>query len=323
MIVFSNHALRHSGGIERYLLTLVDGLHRRGVRPTVVARRFDTTLPEYGWVDPVRIRTCGLGGALRDRWFDWRLRRLQRQHGWHPLIALNQTGAADIAVCGGTHPGYLAAIGKTASWRDRLAIMLERRHLENAAVVIAHSGLMAAQVQAFYGIPAAKIEVLYPPVDTQRFHPVCAEQRRVLQHVSDLDRCRESARRELQHATRRGVDRRGAREGTAAVMPASAARGCAATRRPRPASRADGHAQPEPQQIGRPAFADDRQPVAVALQKWQCRHGHHRVADPVAQPDQDDRTDLVVRHLARPAAQGLRVGGGGGVLGALPNHILR
>ena len=156
------------------------GLHQRGIRPTVVTRRFDATLPEYSWVDPVRISTWGLGGALRDRWFDWRLRRLQRQRGWHPLIALNQTGAADIAVCGGTHPGYLAAIGKAASWRDQLAIALERRHLENAAVVIAHSGLMAAQVQAFYGIPVAKIEVLYPPVDTQRFHPVTPEQRRAL-----------------------------------------------------------------------------------------------------------------------------------------------
>ena len=186
MIVFSNHALRHSGGIERYLLTLVDGLHRRGVRPTVVARRFDATLPEYGWVEPVRLRTWGLGGALRDRWFDWRLRRLQRQRGWHPLIALSQTGAADIAVCGGTHPGYLAAIGKTASWRDRLAIALERRHLEGAAVVIAHSGLMASQVRAFYGIPAARIEVLYPPVDTRRFHPVTAEQRLALRRQLGL-----------------------------------------------------------------------------------------------------------------------------------------
>jgi glycosyltransferase involved in cell wall biosynthesis len=180
LIVLSNHALRHSGGIERYLLTLVDGLHARGLRPTVVARRFDTRLPEYGWVDPVRIRTWGLGGALRDRWFDWHLRRLQRQRGWHPLIALNQTAGADIAVCGGTHPGYLAATGKTAGWRDRLAIALERRHLEHAQVVIAHSGLMAAQVQACYGIAAAKIEVLYPPVDTRRFYPVSAEQRLAL-----------------------------------------------------------------------------------------------------------------------------------------------
>lgn len=179
-VVFSNHGLRHSGGIERYLLTLVDALHARGQRPTVVAHRFDRSLPEYGWVDPVLIRTWGLGGALRDRWFDHRLRQLKRAHRWYPLIALSQTAVADIAVCGGTHPGFLEAMARRAGWRDRLAITLERRHLEHAAVVIAHSRLMAEQVQRLHGIPAGKVQVLYPPVDAQRFHPVQAAQRSAL-----------------------------------------------------------------------------------------------------------------------------------------------
>ncbi len=179
-IVFSNHALRHSGGIERYLLTLVEALRQRQIRPMVVARRFDPDLPEFGWVDPVRIQTWGLGGALRDRWFDQRLRRLKQQQGWYPLIALNQTAAADIAICGGTHPGFLAATDKRPGWKDRLAIALERRHLENAAVVIAHSKLMADQVQQFYCIAKTKVQVLYPPVDRQRFHPVLPAQRRAL-----------------------------------------------------------------------------------------------------------------------------------------------
>ncbi len=179
-LVLSNHGLRHSGGIERYLLTLVDGLRQRGIRPTVVAHKFDTSLPEYRWVDPVLIRTWGLGGALRDRWFDHRLRRLKTQHDWYPLIALSQTAAADIAICGGTHPGYLAAINKTAGWKDRMTITLERRHLQGASVVIAHSQLMADQVQQFYGLAADKVQVLYPPVDTQRFYPVPEVQRRAL-----------------------------------------------------------------------------------------------------------------------------------------------
>jgi glycosyltransferase involved in cell wall biosynthesis len=190
-IVLSNHGLRHSGGIERYLLTLVDALHARDLRPIVVAHKFDTNLPEYAWVDPVHIRTWGLGGAWRDRWFDARLRRLKARHGWYPVVALSQTSVADIAICGGTHPGYLAAIGRTPTWKDRLAIALERRHLEHAAVVIAHSALMARQVQAFYGINPSKVEVLYPPVDTQRFRPVVAEQRQQLRVQLGLphDRC--------------------------------------------------------------------------------------------------------------------------------------
>ena len=185
-VILSGHALRQSGGIERYLLTLVGGLHARGIRPTVVARRFDTALPEYGWVEPLRLACMGLRGVLRDLWFDRRLRALKRRRGWRALIALSQTGAADIAVCGSTHPGYLEAMQRRAGWSDRLAIGLERRHFQGAAVVIAHSRLMADQVQRFHGVPAERIEVLYPPVDERRFHPVSPERRRALRTALGL-----------------------------------------------------------------------------------------------------------------------------------------
>lgn len=190
-LVLSNHGLRHSGGIERYLLTLVDALHAQGQRPTVVAHKFDNRIAEYAWVNPVRIRTFGLGGALRDRWFDWQLRRLKASHDWYPVVALSQTAAADIAICGGTHPGFLSAVGQTPTWKDKLAIELERRHLHNAALVMAHSHFMARQVQQFYGVPANKIRVLHPPVDTQRFHPVDDAQRLALKRKLGLpiDRC--------------------------------------------------------------------------------------------------------------------------------------
>ncbi|MBI5924988.1 MAG: glycosyltransferase family 4 protein [Aquabacterium sp.] len=190
-LVLSNHGLRHSGGIERYLLTLVDSLHARGLRPTVIAHKFDKSIAEYAWVNPIHIRTWGLGGALRDRWFDARLRRLKARHQWFPLIALSQTSAADIAICGGTHPGYLAAINQTPSWKDKLAIALEAKHLGHASVVIAHSELMARQVKQFYGVEPSKVDVLYPPVDTQRFHPVSAQRKQALREQLGLppDRC--------------------------------------------------------------------------------------------------------------------------------------
>lgn len=190
-LVLSNHGLRHSGGIERYLLTLVDGLHAQGMQPTVVAHKFDPSIPQYQWIRPVHIRTWGLGGALRDRWFDARLRRLKARHHWYPVVALSQTAAADIAICGGTHPGYLSTLDRAPSWKDRLAMALERQHLTHASVVVAHSQLMARQVQQYYGVAADKIDVLYPPVDTQRFHPVSVERRRELRDKLGLphDRC--------------------------------------------------------------------------------------------------------------------------------------
>lgn len=168
-LVFSNHGLRAAGGIERYLLTLVQGLHARGQRPVVVAKRFDTSIAEYNWVDPVQVHVGWLPGKLRDAWFDLRLRQLKQRHGWFPLIGLNQTGASDIAICGSNHPAHLAAMGRTPDWSDRLKLRVERDHVQRARMVVAHSQLIAQQTVAHHGIDAAKVQVAYPPVDTTRF----------------------------------------------------------------------------------------------------------------------------------------------------------
>ena len=172
-LVISNHALRHAGGIEAYLRTLVRGLHARGIRPTVVAKKFDRSLEECAWVDAVAVSMFGIPAKLRDRWFDLRLRRLKARHGWFPVIALNQTAAADIAVCGSNHPAHLAAMGiERVGVADRWKIELEHAHLARSRVVVAHSQLLADQVVAHYGIPPQKIVVAHPPVDTARFSPV-------------------------------------------------------------------------------------------------------------------------------------------------------
>ncbi len=184
--VFCNHGLRRSGGIEQYLLTLVETLHAQGQRPTVVAKRFDAALPAARWVDPVRVRTFGLPASLRDAWFDHRLQVLKARQRWFPLIALNQTGAADIAICGSNHPAYLAAMGQAVRWSDRLAIRRERAHLGCARVVIAHSQLLADQAVQWHGIAADKIVVAHPPVDAARFSPVSEQQRMVLRQKLGL-----------------------------------------------------------------------------------------------------------------------------------------
>ena len=170
-LCISNHGLRHSGGIERYAVTLVRGLHALGVRPTVIAKTFDTTLPEYAWVDALPVRMTGVPSKLRDLYFDWRIRRFKQRRDLGPLIACNQTGAADIAICGSTHPGYLAAMGLSADRSDGWKIALEHAHLVNAQFIVAHSRRMADEVQRFHAIAPGKIRLMYPPVDAERFSP--------------------------------------------------------------------------------------------------------------------------------------------------------
>lgn len=171
-LAISNHALKPGGGIERYALTLVRGLHEAGVQPVMIAKAFDRELPEFGWVEPLQVNVRWLPGKLRDAWFDLRIRAIKRHRRLFPLVACNQTGAADIAICGSTHPGYLEAMGETPGRSDELKIATERAHLGRAKIVLAHSRLMASQAQRFYGVPDERIRLLYPPVDAQRFSPV-------------------------------------------------------------------------------------------------------------------------------------------------------
>ena len=170
-LALSHHALKPGGGFERYAASLVRGLHMRGLRPTFIARTFDERLPEVAWVEPIRVRLGGVPHAVCDHVFDWRIGVIKRRLGLAPLVSCNPTRHADIAVCGGTHPGYLVAMGERAGLRDRWKIALERAFYQRAAIIVAHSLAMKDEIAHFYGIRGAKVQLLYPPVDKARFHP--------------------------------------------------------------------------------------------------------------------------------------------------------
>jgi glycosyltransferase involved in cell wall biosynthesis len=176
-LALCNHALRNSGGIERYALTLVRGLHALGIRPAVIAKSFDASLPEFAWVKPYPVSMFAVPSKLRDHWFNWCITRIKQKEKLFPLLACNQTGAADIAICGGVHPGYLEAMGQLPGWSDRWKTRLEYTHLNNAQVVVAHSQRMADEARRFHGVPKEKIRLLYPPVDSQLFSTVNTETR--------------------------------------------------------------------------------------------------------------------------------------------------
>ena len=92
----------------------------------------------------------------------------RRRLGLYPLIGCNQTRWSDIGICGGTHPGFLEAMGQRAGVSDRWKIALERAHLERAHTVVAHSALMRDEALRFYGIAPEKIALLYPPIDREK-----------------------------------------------------------------------------------------------------------------------------------------------------------
>jgi glycosyltransferase involved in cell wall biosynthesis len=179
-IGLSSNALKHSGGLERYAMDLVRGFVAAGVELAFFARRFDMSVPESRMVEAHRINVSFLPGKLRDQWFSWRLRRARRAAKVDVLIGCNRVDSSEIAICGGTHRGFLRATGRAQKRSDSWQIALESDQYEQSKVIVAHSQLMHDELRELYGVPDTKIEVLYPPVDEARFTPVDATARAAL-----------------------------------------------------------------------------------------------------------------------------------------------
>jgi glycosyltransferase involved in cell wall biosynthesis len=177
----SANALKHSGGLERYAMDLVRGLAAAGFdgrrKPAFFARKIDTSLPESRLIEPHRIKVSFLPGKLRDAYFSWALKRARKKARVDVLIGCNRVEGSEIAICGGTHIGYLRATGRREKRSDTRQIALERRQYAQARVIVAHSDMMRDELRTLYGIDDAKIRVLYPPVDVARFSPVDAAAR--------------------------------------------------------------------------------------------------------------------------------------------------
>ena len=185
-IGISCHALKHSGGMERYAMDLVRGMSALGIRPVFFAKKFNTTLVEYSMVDACRISVSWLPQKLRDHYFSWRLKKKKAELGVDMLISCTRVSCSEVAICGGTHIGFLRAMGRRAGWANRRQILLEREQYASARHVVAHSQAMVNELREDYGLAAEKISLLYPPVDMLRFSTVSDAQRAILRRELDF-----------------------------------------------------------------------------------------------------------------------------------------
>jgi len=185
-IALTAQALKNSGGAERYTRDVIAGLHRLGLRPTLFAREIDRALPEAAWIDAQPLDVRWAPRKLRNLAFDWRLKQRLKRHRPACVFSINHSTHADVALCGGTHPGSLEAAGRTPRRSDAWQIELERRVYTRARSIVAHSQLMSRELQRFYDVPAGRIDVLYPPVDTVRFKPLDAAERAAVRRRFEL-----------------------------------------------------------------------------------------------------------------------------------------
>ncbi len=166
------------GGMERYAQDLALFLQQKIGPITVYTKKIDRGYAHGLLVDPIPITVSWIPRKLRDYIFSWRLNKLRKKD--EVLIGCNRVVNAQIAVCGGTHLGFLLACNRRRSLKDYLQILLERRHYKQAKIIIAHSKLVYREIINFYGIKPQQIKLIYPPVNTHRFTPVTLDERKAL-----------------------------------------------------------------------------------------------------------------------------------------------
>ncbi|MDD4885347.1 MAG: glycosyltransferase family 4 protein [Thiomonas sp.] len=176
-LAITAQALNHGGGAERYTRDVLAGLLNVGVHPLVIARKIDLTLVQAQQTRCIPVRIRGVPRLWRSAMFDRAVRRILNREAIDCVFGINHSIHADIAVCGGTHPGFLLAMGRKPGWTDQSQIELERKSYAKAVRIVAHSNRMRDELQQFYQLSSGKIEVLYPPVDSSRFKPLGAEDR--------------------------------------------------------------------------------------------------------------------------------------------------
>ncbi|HSU53376.1 MAG TPA: glycosyltransferase family 4 protein [Candidatus Dormibacteraeota bacterium] len=165
-----HHAFRRGGGMERCVVSLASSLRKLGKKIIVHTMKGDAALAAELGVELQIAPISEFPRKLQAYRFYRAMQRTRPQMAG-PQIAFSRVRTSDILVCGGTHRGYLARTRKLAGPFDWLQFSMERQAYREPRVLVAHSELIANDLQKYYGISKEKIRVLYAPLD-ERFAAV-------------------------------------------------------------------------------------------------------------------------------------------------------
>ena len=171
------HTVKHAGGMERYVLDLINGFSAKGMKVRAITRKLDNSLAFNENVEIIQIKDLSPISKLNKLLFDYRSTK-KINSSW-PSISCTRTPAkVDIAIVGGTHIGHNLAIEKNKlSIFDKLTNKREQAFFDNAKTIVAHSKLVGREVSSHYGIKSNKLKVIYPPIDFENFSLEAKNQR--------------------------------------------------------------------------------------------------------------------------------------------------
>ena len=169
---------KRKGGTESYLFDLVRGFTQAGHSVDVfTAVDAKPSAAAAAGATVQRIPLALVPATVRPWLLRMTLAKRCRRRNYDLTISLARVNGQDLAICGGTHRGYLAATGRQPGLRDRSEIALEERCYRESGLIVAHSCRMQRELLELYDVEPAKVLVIHPPVDSSIYFPGRAGER--------------------------------------------------------------------------------------------------------------------------------------------------
>lgn len=124
------NGLVNSGGMERYTLDILETMVSLGIKPTVFSKKVDWNLPIVNSINVVEIPCRFIPSRLQMFYVSRQLRKLRKTFEIDVMLGCCRSRNVDIAICGGTHPGYMESRKKEAGLITLFAV-LRRDHMRN------------------------------------------------------------------------------------------------------------------------------------------------------------------------------------------------
>ncbi|AOU97469.1 hypothetical protein BI364_05315 [Acidihalobacter yilgarnensis] len=169
------------GGAERFVAGALEALVARGARLSVITRRWQ----HQPGVETIGVNPFHLGRVWRDWAFARAACRVVDARGFDLVQSHERIACCDVYRAGdGVHRVWLQRRAAAGGWRARFGQWLspyhhyvlhaERRLFESPRLkaVICNSAMVRDEISACFGVPEARIEVIYNAVDSEYFTPI-------------------------------------------------------------------------------------------------------------------------------------------------------
>jgi UDP-glucose:(heptosyl)LPS alpha-1,3-glucosyltransferase len=170
LLIISRPFVFH-GGVETATAGLLGALVAHGHDVHLLAVGGAAAMPG---VSVRRLRVPPLPGPLRALAIAAAARLAMRRRAWDVVQSHERTLGQDVYRAGeGCHRAYLDAMGggRRRSLHHAVVLALERRVFATTPRIAAIARMGHPEIATLYGVPPARIAVVYNGVDLERFHP--------------------------------------------------------------------------------------------------------------------------------------------------------